>query len=620
MKWGETNSPACPFTFLHIPGLRLRMNTQALFGSMVALAFYSQSNPTTVQKSERWIYAKDSAHSQCLDSSIIGSFGEFSFDRLKPGTYDLYRKEDLMTGQAVIRQLNMDNPQQLQRHALLSNRPQTLEYNMSRGRFDYDDVTEYAESDTRKISRAMPTSERISMSMDAPSMSHSAIAESPSGSARVLTAGRWRDLDHWSEFEALHKDATILAHQTRWGWNLINQRISVELIGKSESYRDIPIQLRDLKDSVLFQARTNHLSMAELWAPFEKVSKFKAFAQLGTTWIELGSVSLGKNTFRLSQTATQDWPLDIAFIVDATGSMGDEINYLKAELADIIQQSKALAPCSQVRIGQVFYKDRGDEYLTQIQPFTDRIDDAVRFTLDQGAGGGGDFPEAVADALEVAIGELEWSPNALARLAFLVLDAPAHDGADAERVRKATALAAQKGIRLIPVVASGIDQSTEFLMKYIAAMTAGEYVYITDDSGVGNGHLKPTGVENNSDLLNNQLLAIIREYTQTKACQSTIENPVEPRIEWFGNQRCNIQAYPNPCADFLKIKSQTPLLEVALMNMSGAEVLKAEPQQGECQLDVRSLAPGVYSLMARTELGSFSTMVVVSHQAENAKP
>ncbi len=596
------------------------MNTHALFGSMVSLVFLSQSNPTMVQKSERWIYAKDSAHPQCLDSCLMGSFGEFSFDRLQPGTYDLYRKEDLMSGQALIRQLKMENPQQLQRHALLSSQPQTMFYGLSSGRFDYDDAMEYTESDTRKISRAVPSSDCISMSMDAPSMGHTSIAETPSGSARVLTAGRWSDLDHWEEFETLHKDATILAHQSRWGWDLIHKRISIELIGKSDSFRDIPVQLRDSRDSVLFQARTNHLSTAELWAPIEKDGKFRAFAQLGTTWTELGSVSLGKNTFRLSQTAPQHWPLDIAFIVDATGSMGDEINYLKAELADIIQQSKTLAPCSQVRIGQVFYKDRGDEYITQIQPFTDRIDDAVRFTLEQGAGGGGDFPEAVADALEVAIGELEWSPNALARLAFLVLDAPAHDGEDAERVRKATALAAKKGIRLIPVVASGIDQSTEFLMKYIAAMTAGEYVYITDDSGVGNGHLKPTGVENNSDLLNNQLLAIIREYTQTKACQSVIENPVEPRIEWFGNQHCNIQAYPNPCADFLKVKSSSTLLGVNLMNMSGAEVLKAEPQQGECQLDVRNLAAGVYSLRARTELGSFGTLVVVSHQSQNAKP
>ena len=596
------------------------MNTHALFGSMVSLVFLSQSNPTMVQKSERWIYAKDSAHPHCLDSCLIGSFGEFSFDRLQPGSYDLYRKEDLSSGHAFIRQLNMENPQQLQRHALLSSRPQTFDYRELSGRKDYDDVIDYTESDTRKISRAMPSSERISMSMDAPSMGHTTIASTPSGSARVLTAGRWSDLDHWEEFETLHKDATILAHQTRWGWDLIHKRISIELLGKSESYRDIPVQLRDSKDSVLFQARTNHLSTAELWAPQGTGNKLKAYAQIGAAWIELGSVSLGKNSFRLSQTAPEHWPVDIAFIVDATGSMGDEINYLKAELADIIQQSKTLAPCSQVRIGQVFYKDRGDEYLTRIQPFTDRIDDALRFTLEQGAGGGGDFPEAVADALEVAIGELEWSPNALARLAFLVLDAPAHDGNDAERVRKATALAAQKGIRLIPVVASGIDQSTEFLMKYIAAMTAGEYVYITDDSGVGNGHLKPTGVENNSDLLNNQLLAIIREYTQTKACQSRIENPVEPRIEWFGNQQCNIQAYPNPCADYLTVKSVDSLLDVALMNMSGAEVLKAEPKQGECQLNVRNLAAGVYSLRARTKLGSFSTLVVVSHQAQNAKP
>ncbi|MFM1898970.1 MAG: hypothetical protein RL577_1210 [Bacteroidota bacterium] len=596
------------------------MNTHALFGTMVSLVFLSQSNPPLVQKSERWIYAKDSTHPQCLDSCLIGNFGEFAFDHLKPGIYDLYRKEDLLAGQALIRQLDMDNPKQLQRHSMLSNVPQPTYYYDRIADYELDDVVELGVSETRKLSRAMPTIESSHSSPYAPSMGTAPIMDAPSGSARVLTAGRWSDLNHWDQFEELHKDASIMAHQSRWGWNLINHRISVELIGKSESYRDISIQLRDNRDSVLFQARTNHLSTAELWTPLAKEAKYKAFAQLADTWIELGAVSLGKNSFRLSQTAPENWPLDIAFIVDATGSMGDEINYLKAELADIIQQSKSLAPCSRVRIGQVFYKDRGDEYVTRIQPFTDRIDDAARFALEQGAGGGGDFPEAVADALEVAIGELDWSPNALARLAFLVLDAPAHDGVDAERVRKATAIAAQKGIRLIPVVASGIDQSTEFLMKYIAAMTAGEYVYITDDSGVGNGHLKPTGVENNSDLLNHQLLAIIREYTQTKACQTPSENPVEPRVEWFGNQQCNIQAYPNPCSDYLQIKSNISLMHVALLNMSGAEVLTSESQQGECRLDVRTLAAGVYNLRAQTEQGSFSTLIVVSHQGQNAKP
>ena len=73
---------------------------------------------------------------------------------------------------------------------------------------------------------------------------------------------------------------------------------------------------------------------------------------------------------------------------------------------------------------------------------------------------------------------------------------------------------AQKGIKLIPVVASGIDKETEFLMRYTAIATNGTYVFITNHSGIGNDHLEPTVGEYEVELLNKLLVRLINSYLE----------------------------------------------------------------------------------------------------------
>jgi len=609
------------FTFLHNAALRPRMNTQTWLGTLISLALLGNSpvskSPASVSPHSRWLYAKDSGSENCLDSCPLGPFGEFSFSRLKAGTYDLYTQQGLARGSAQVKSIALSEPNRLQRHSALADH--LSETNSIR--WDFGDA---AESDDVKGKLAYG---RAAMMDDIPSLSRAvpepeslAAVSSPSGSARVLTAGRWSDLDHWEEFETLHKQEAIRAHESRWGWDLIGNRITIEINGPSHSYSDIPIELRDASGRVHGKARTNYRSQADAFMADSITEKMQVFAWLNGAWTHLGHATKGLNSFRTPIQSEVFMPVDLAFIVDATGSMGDEINYLKAELADIMAQASALAPCSPVRIGQVFYKDRGDEYLTRMHPFTNRIDDALSFTLAQGAGGGGDFPEAVADGLEVAIDELSWSPNALARIAFLILDAPPHDGPDAERVRLAAWRAAEKGIRLVPIVASGIDQSTEFLMKYLAAATGGEYLYINDDSGVGNGHLKPTGVENNSDLLNNQMVAIIKTFTQQAPCDQTQNQTPETRIEWLGDQQVSIKAFPNPCIEQLHVESNVPMIAVQLYNISGAMVAESSSHENKTQLPVHDLAPGVYTLHVRTQTRSYSTLILVGNGIQKAKP
>lgn len=110
------------------------------------------------------------------------------------------------------------------------------------------------------------------------------------------------------------------------------------------------------------------------------------------------------------------------------------------------------------------------------------------------------------------MGELQWSSNAKARLLFLVLDAPPHHRPDVlNSLHKSIQAAAAKGIKIIPITASGIDKSTEFLMRFFAISTNGTYVFITNHSGIGNDHMEPTVGEYEVEYLNDLMVRLINE-------------------------------------------------------------------------------------------------------------
>jgi hypothetical protein len=75
-------------------------------------------------------------------------------------------------------------------------------------------------------------------------------------------------------------------------------------------------------------------------------------------------------------------------------------------------------------------------------------------------------------------------------MAFWVADAPHHIGKEAT-VRQHLDAAVAKDIHLYPVAASGTDPRAEFTMRTAAQMTGGRYVFLTDDSGIGNAHAEP---------------------------------------------------------------------------------------------------------------------------------
>ena len=189
-----------------------------------------------------------------------------------------------------------------------------------------------------------------------------------------------------------------------------------------------------------------------------------------------------------ADAAQQAAKLDLMLVIDTTGSMGDEIQYLQSELAGIVGALRAAHPGLDLRVGFVFYRDVQDEYVTHTVPFTHDLRAAQAELVQQGANGGGDYPEAMEQALIRAAGQ-DWRPDAVKTM-LLVADAPPHD-ADVALAWHAGEVLRAKRVQVVPVAASGVGDSAEYLMRGLAALTQSRYTFLTDDSGIGNPHAAP---------------------------------------------------------------------------------------------------------------------------------
>ncbi len=271
----------------------------------------------------------------------------------------------------------------------------------------------------------------------------------------------------------------------------------------------------------IFNARTDNKGKAELWADLFQSNANPDYSKLAID-INGGAATIsnvkaykdGVNEISLPAAAAPN-RIEVAFVVDATGSMGDELEYLKTELLDVVTRVGNSNPNAAIAASSVFYRDEGDDYVTRVSNFSTDINTTVNFIKKQSAGGGGDFPEAVHTALDKSVNELQWSTTARTRLLFLVLDAPPHHNSTVITSLQGTIKkAAEKGIKIIPVTASGIDKETEFMMRFVSVSTNGSYVFITDDSGVGNDHLEATVGQYKVEFLNNLLVRLINKYAE----------------------------------------------------------------------------------------------------------
>ncbi|MDE0802994.1 MAG: VWA domain-containing protein [Acidimicrobiales bacterium] len=171
--------------------------------------------------------------------------------------------------------------------------------------------------------------------------------------------------------------------------------------------------------------------------------------------------------------------LDVLFLVDATGSMGDEIERLKANMVGVAEQISGSPSEPDVRFGLTSYRDTTDDYVARTVDFTSDVGSFVESLRDLVADGGGDTPEALNEAFAQAVDEPRWrTDDDVVRLVFLIADAPPHIGRGTSYVETIGA-AAEAGIRVFPIASSGTDDQAEYVLRQIAQATLGRFVFLS---------------------------------------------------------------------------------------------------------------------------------------------
>ena len=184
--------------------------------------------------------------------------------------------------------------------------------------------------------------------------------------------------------------------------------------------------------------------------------------------------------------------LDVEFLVDATGSMGDEIGQLKSTMVSIAERIHSLGAKPDVRFAMTTYRDRSDAYVTKTFPFTADIDAFVSQLQTVQADGGGDTPESVNAGLHDALNKVQWRGDNAVKLVLLVGDAPPHLDYTNDADYAVDMLdAAARGIKIHSLAASGLDDQGEYIFRQIAEATEGQFVFLTYNAEGGPGDSTP---------------------------------------------------------------------------------------------------------------------------------
>src|SRR5881398_2163447 len=135
--------------------------------------------------------------------------------------------------------------------------------------------------------------------------------------------------------------------------------------------------------------------------------------------------------------------VDVAIVVDSTGSMQSIIDDLKRRMDDLAATLQRLVPTA--RVGAVAYRDRdegkgptgpreSEDFVVKWTDLTFNVKKVQAFFNGLVAEGGGDWPEAVRAGLETAMRQMKWRADAK-RVIIIVGGSPPH-AEDVPAIRK----------------------------------------------------------------------------------------------------------------------------------------------------------------------------------------
>jgi len=117
--------------------------------------------------------------------------------------------------------------------------------------------------------------------------------------------------------------------------------------------------------------------------------------------------------------------LDVAILFDSTGSMQGIIDQVRSQISLMNTYIGALVP-GNYRLAMVTYRDKNDDYVVKLEPFTRDYYQILIFIEGVNAAGGDDIPEAVYEGLKTAVRKLRWRKESK-KVILLFGDAPPHE-------------------------------------------------------------------------------------------------------------------------------------------------------------------------------------------------
>ena len=432
-------------------------------------------------------------------------------------------------------------------------------------------------------------------------------------SAGKLTAGEVNDFSKWVMWNDISENELSYYKNI---WKMFpKERYTLQI--SNEHYLPVygaKISLVE-NDYVIWSSTSDNTGKAELWRkPFTNRS-----ASTGNLYIEIdykGEIyyidspkqfSEGINFFKIKTGLLKPANVDIAFVVDATSSMDDEINFLKSDMVSVINSIQDTLPDIKINLATVFYRDTFSvEYITRHIDFSSDIKKIENFIMEQEANSDGnhDFPEAVHSGLEVAINQLSWRKDAIAKIIYLVLDAsPYTRPYVVARLQELTLKASEMGIRIIPVACSGIEKDGEYFLRSLALLTNGTYTFLTDDSGIGNPHIEPTTDEYKVETLRDILIRLTYQnayYPENAPMPNpNAEKGSEISIsDKENNDLDKIKYYPNPTYGVINIELDGEADELFIADMSGKIIFRINPNgQKNFTVNLAEYPSGAYLIM-----------------------
>lgn len=324
--------------------------------------------------------------------------------------------------------------------------------------------------------------------------------------------------------------------------NIQNRIIVIISDGQGKSIPNVAVEVRDSQNRLLCQGKSyangNFLFFPSeypqagdsftLKAVYNQQSKTIEFTRDGPRTIPV--------SFDIQRQSYHNTPLDMVFIMDTTGSMGEEIERLKDTIDIIHANITSFTSEPSVRFGMVLYKDIGpsEDYHTHIIPLTEDLG-LFQNQLDQVyASGGGDGPEDLQAALELTLNELNWRDTGI-RLGFIITDAPPHldYGQEFDYV-KAVHTAREKGVKLFSIGTGGLILMGEYIMRQIAQYTAAKYIFLHyGEAGESSGgRIGSVSHHTGDNYQVDRLEAILIRETKTELSHLT-DQPVDDRDEYF---------------------------------------------------------------------------------------